>query len=339
MAAVSARQKVFPEKEWDEREPAEVGLSAERLREAEAWLKAGCDGKRYRVAIVRHGCLAAEWRQAVEPDERLWLASAAKSVYSCVLGIAIAEGKIASADAHVIDYYPEMMDVPDGEGPKPGRFAREKDRAITFRQLICNTSGYMKPGEMPGTVFHYQTFGMNILTHAIARQYGCYDSNDPERLPGFGKLMAEKIRDPIAATWTCRYMNFQHPPEAKLGIFGYYHGISATARDMARLGWLWLNCGNWNGTEVIPQEWMREITKTAPDIKQHCSEEDWKYGHGFWTNDDGKLWPDLPRDAYAARGAGGQHICVFPGLALVVAMSPCEQPEELLARVVEACEQ
>jgi len=62
-----------------------------------------------------------------------------------------------------VDYYPEMMDIAEDEGPKPGRYAFEKDWDITFRQLICNTSGYMKPGEEPGKVFHYQTFGMNIL--------------------------------------------------------------------------------------------------------------------------------------------------------------------------------
>jgi len=337
MSAVSAKAKVFPAKEWEKREPEDVGLSAERLGEVEAWLKEVSEEKRYRVVIVRHGYLVAEWCRDVEPEERLWLASAAKSVYSCVLGIAIAEGKIPSADAPVIDYYPEMMDVAEGEGPKPGRFAREKDRAITFRQLICNTSGYMKPGETPGTVFHYQTFGMNILTHAIAKQYGYYDSDAPEGLPGFGRLMEEKIRDPIGATWTCRYMNFKHPPEAKLGIFGYYHGISATARDMARLGWLWLNGGRWGETQVIPEDWLRQATQTGPDIKEHCPEEEWKYGHGFWVNDHGKLWPDLARDAFAARGAGGQHICVFPGLSLVVVMSLCEESDGLLPRIIEAC--
>jgi CubicO group peptidase (beta-lactamase class C family) len=327
---MSAVQTVFPGTQWEEKEPGEVGI-------AEGGLKELSEGTRHRIAIVRNGYLVAEWCEDVEADERLWLASAAKSVYSCVLGIAVAEGKIESADAKVIDYYPEMMDVPEGEGPKPGRFAAEKDREITFRQLICNTSGYMKPGEMPGTVFHYQTFGMNILTHSIAKQYGYYDSDDPEGQPGFGKLMEEKIRDRIGATWTCRYMNFEHPPEARLGIFGFYHGISSTARDMARLGWLWLNGGSWDGEEIVPEAWMREITRTAPDIREHCGKDEWKYGHGFWVNDHGKLWPDLPRDGFAARGAGGQHICVFPGLELVVVMSPCEESDEVLRRVVEAC--
>jgi hypothetical protein len=79
------------------------------------------------------------------------LASAAKSIFSCILGIAIADGKLPSADAKIVDYYPEAMDVPEGEGPKPGRYAFEKDRHITFRQLIIS-SPMPLPSFMASTV-------------------------------------------------------------------------------------------------------------------------------------------------------------------------------------------
>ena len=141
-------------------------------------------------------------RNAFARNTHLPLASAAKSVFSCILGIAIREGKIPSADAKVADFYPEAMDISEGEGPKPGRYAFQKDRAITFRQLISNTSGYMKPGEEPGKVFHYQTYGMNILTHAVAKIYGFYDCQDPEGSPGFKQLVDEKLRIPIGASWS-----------------------------------------------------------------------------------------------------------------------------------------
>jgi CubicO group peptidase (beta-lactamase class C family) len=244
----------------------------------------------------------------------------------------------------VVDYYPEMMDVAEDEGPKTERYAFEKDRAITFRQLISNTSGYMKPGEIPGTVFHYQTFGMNILTHAIAKQYNLYDSKDPERLPGCGKLIEEKIRNPIGGVWDYWYSNFQLQPNAKLGVFGYYTQIVADAHDMARMGYLWLNNGNWNGKQIIPREWHEEAIHTAPAILENGSEDEWKYGYGFWSNDHGKLWPQLPSDSYAASGAGQKHIWVCPSLDLVVSQSPgiWENQEEnadgLLRLVVEACE-
>jgi CubicO group peptidase (beta-lactamase class C family) len=262
------------------------------------------------------------WGYASARDVRLPLASAAKSIFSCILGIAIEEGKLPSADAKIIDYYPEAMDVPESKGPKAGRCAFEKDRDITFRQLISNTSGYMKPGEEPGRVFHYQTFGMNILTHAIAKIHGHYSISDPEGSPGLKKLIDEKLRIPIGATWGYYQMNFDLPSTARINIFGYYDGVKANALDMARLGWLWCNYGRWMGKQLIPEAWLREATQTAPDIHANCSQEQWRYGYGFWTNDYAQMWPDLPRDSFAASGAGGQRIWVCPSLELVVAQSP-----------------
>lgn len=332
----------YPGAEWTHVSADEAGFVSRKLRRVKRWLDRRARRRRYRVVIVRGGRIVAEWNRGVGRDEQLRLASAAKSIFSCILGVAIEEGKISSADARVVGYYPEAMDVPPGEGPKPGRHAFEKDRAITFRQLISNTSGYMKPDEQPGQVFHYQTFGMNILTHAIAKIYGLYDIRDPEGSPGFKQLVDEKLRIPIGATWGYYVTNFDHPPQARIHIFGYYDGVKATALDMARLGWLWRNWGRWGDRQLIPEAWLREATQTAPDIRAHCPQEQWKYGYGFWTNDHGQLWPSLPRDSYAASGAGSQHVWVCPSLDLVVVQSPglwedqAENDSGLVRLVVDA---
>jgi CubicO group peptidase (beta-lactamase class C family) len=255
-------------------------------------------------------------------EETARIASAAKSLYACVLGVVIAEGKLASADERVFDTYPEFMDVPDGEGPKEGRYAFDKDRDITFRQLICNTSGYMKPGEEPGKVFHYQTYGMNILTHSLARLYGYYDLEDPEGSPGFKTLIEEKLAKPIGARLDYTLSNFDLHERARLPIFGYYCQVHTNPSDAARLGWLWCNNGRWKERQVVPASWMREIVDVAPDILANAPEKDWVYGHGFWTNTRGKLWPGLPTDGFSACGAGGHFISVFPSLELVVVQNP-----------------
>ena len=355
-----------------------VGFDLTKLNLAKKWLDGRTKNSRYRVVIIRGGRLVANWNRGFNTKKRrlfefafkqffssirhltkknisqsrnsgraddiqLPLASAAKSIFSCILGIAIAEGKLPSADAKIIDFYPEAMDVPEGKGPKPGRYAFEKDRDITFRQLISNTSGYMKPGEKPGKVFHYQTFGMNILTHAIAKIYGNYDISDPEGSAGLKQLVDEKLRIPLGATWGYYQMNFNLPSEACTNVFGYYDGVKASALDMARLGWLWCNYGRWMGKQLIPEAWLRQATQTAPDIHANCPPEQWKYGYGFWTNDYGQMWPNLPSDSFAASGAGGQHIWVCPSLELVIAQSPglyhhqTENDTGLHKYVVEAC--
>ena len=335
----------FPDPMWDTLSPGDAGFDPVRLQAAHRWQEeraADARYARYRTVIVRGGCLVAEWHCGLDRHDRLRLASAAKSIFASLLGIAIAQGRIPSADARLIDFYPEALDVPDGQGPKAGRYVFPENRAITFRQLISNTSGYMKPGEAPGKVFHYQTYGMNVLTHAIAKTYGLYSVADPEGSPGFKVLVDQTLRIPIGATWGYYLANFDLHPQARINVFGYYDGVSATARDMARLGWLWRNEGRWQEKQLIPAAWMREATRTAPMILENCPQEQWKYGYGFWTNDHGQLWPHLPRDAYAASGAGSQHIWVCPSLDLVVAQSPgqwqnqAENDSGLLSRIVDA---
>jgi CubicO group peptidase (beta-lactamase class C family) len=314
--------ETVPGTTWQQADPEAVGLDADALAGAAAWIESAAGTAPYRVVVVRYGCIVAEWCSGMAPEQRLGMASATKSLYSCILGIAVAEGRIGSTDDRLIDYFPEFMDVPDGRGPKPGRFAKPEDRDITFRQLLSNTSGYMKPGETPGRQFHYQTFGMNVLCHGIERAYGLYDTSDPERLPGIGRLIQEKLRDPIEGSWTYRYTNFDHPPEAVVQVFGYGTRCDADARDLARIGLLWLRAGRWGKRQVVPEQWMREATRTAPDILAHCPADEWCYGHAFWTNDHGVLWPSLPRDSFAASGAGRIHVWVCPSLDLVVAQSP-----------------
>ena len=293
---------------------------------------------------MRGGRLVAEWNNGVKREAQLQLKSATKSIFSSILGIMIDEGKLPSADARLIDYYPEALDVPEGSGPKPWRYAFPANRDITFRQLISNTSGYMKPGEEPGKVFNYQTYGMNVLTHALAKIVGDYDSSDPENSPGLKPLIEKHLRIPIGATWGYYKANFDLWPQAKINIFGYYDGVQATALDMARLGWLWRNWGRWRDRQLIPESWLREAVQVAPDIRANCPPDQWQYGYAFWTNQEGRLWPNLPRDSYAASGAGSQHIWVCPGLDLVVAQSPglwadqAENDSGLLRLVIEACD-
>jgi CubicO group peptidase (beta-lactamase class C family) len=302
----------------------------------------------YRVVVVRDGRIVAEWNNEIDPGERApagRMASATKSVYSSILGIAVAEETIPSPDAKLADYFPEALEVLPGEGPKEGRHARHKDREITLRQLIANTSGYLKPGEPPGEVKHYQTYGMNVLTHAIASRYGLYDPDDPDGCPGFEVLMDTRLRIPLRADWGYYRYNFDLHDDARLEHFGYYPGINASARDMARLGWLWCNYGEWEGEQIVPESWLREAVAPAPAEREADPEDAMidTYGYGFWTNARGELFPSLPEDSFAAMGAGGMVIWVCPGLDLVVAGSPGPfyrdtLDDELLPAVVDAVE-
>ena len=346
--------RVWPGNDWQESAPEEHGFDRAKLAEAGRYQANIAGDQPYRILIVRHGKIAAEWNFRTDPTSQADQASASKSTFSSILGIAIREGVIKSENDRVSDYYPEMLDVAQGEGPKDGRYAFPENDSITFRQLIGNTSGYMKPGEAPGKVFNYQTFGMNILTHAIASAYNLYKTSNPKQGAGFGTLTEWKIRNLIGGTWSWKYGNFEMHAKAKLGVFGYMTSYQMTPRDMARMGWLWLNRGNWNGDQIIPAEWMDKATKVSSEILENEPPKRHIYGLGFWCNDQAQVWPDLPKDSFAASGAGNQHIWACPNLDLVVVQSPGiyrsrrtfdsdEQIEDrrsmqgLLGRIVDSC--
>jgi CubicO group peptidase (beta-lactamase class C family) len=326
-------------------------MDAEKVAQVKEWFADASGENKGRLAIVRGGRVVLEYYHRMSENEKPGIASAAKSIYSNVLGILITEGGLKSADELVVDYYPEMMEVKEGQGNKPGRYAYPINRGITFRHLITNVSGYMKPGEAPGKVFNYQSWGMNVLTHALAKIYGLYDVRDPEDLPGFKALIQEKLADKIGADWEYRYsnppFNDRLQPGARLDVFGYYCQVHSTALDLARVGWLWCNWGRWKDEQVVPEAWLRETSVVAPDIVSNCPREQWKYGHGIWSNSEGELWPVLPREAFGASGAGGHYWTVFPSKELVVVQNPGKyhagvrsvmSNPDMLKMVLDACD-
>ena len=97
-------ERTFPGREWQTKSPEELGFSSEKLDQAGTWLRELAGDEPFHFIIARRGYLVAEWNKDIDPEERLSQASAAKSYYSCLLGVAVAEGRIPSADVRVIDY-------------------------------------------------------------------------------------------------------------------------------------------------------------------------------------------------------------------------------------------
>jgi hypothetical protein len=88
-------------------------------------------------------------------------------------------------------------------------------------------------------------------------------------------------------------------------------GLSVRARDMAKIGLLFLNGGEWDGKRVVPQSWVEESTQAYVGASAGA-----EYGYQWWRT-------SVPvglrsADTYFASGFGGQQINVFPELGLVV---------------------
>jgi CubicO group peptidase (beta-lactamase class C family) len=100
-------------------------------------------------------------------------------------------------------------------------------------------------------------------------------------------------------------------------------GINANVNAMARIGYLFLREGNWNGQQLIPESYidMARLPQiggyglpeydncTAYNASDH-------YGLLWWNNADGTL-TEVPRDTYWAWGRNESLIVIYPGLDVV----------------------
>lgn len=101
-----------------------------------------------------------------------------------------------------------------------------------------------------------------------------------------------------------------------------YH-MDLSTRDMAKIGQLMLNEGEWNGQQLISKEWLKKtvttVTPTEVVTQRHgkIGGIEMSYGYMWWLfeNYEDKL---AYKNAYTAMGYGGQYITVFPEIEVVI---------------------
>ena len=99
-----------------------------------------------------------------------------------------------------------------------------------------------------------------------------------------------------------------------------YH-MNLSLRDMARIGYLMLREGNWNGKQLVPRDWVKESTSAITPVSEMNPPRrragPWGYGYLWWVW-DGPHSAGAFEGAYTGLGAVGQHITILPKLDLVV---------------------
>lgn len=100
--------------------------------------------------------------------------------------------------------------------------------------------------------------------------------------------------------------------------------LYATARDLARMAYLFQNDGCWNGTRILPEGWVdQSLTINEPIQKKALERDNETQGWQWYVNkplpgDAHKPYPDIPDDAFFAIGHWGQTITVIPSRDLIV---------------------
>ncbi len=167
------------------------------------------------------------------------------------------------------------------------------------------------PRDPPGESWAYSSGDTTLLSSVIGRTLS---AKHGERWPWV--LLFDRI-GMRRATWE---------RDAKGNLVGSSY-LYAPPRELAKLGYLYLHGGCWNGERLLPEDWIARSTQVSePLLKKPLYRDAGDVqGWQFWLNRpvpslDGDARPheDLPEDMYAARGHWGQQISVYPSEDLVV---------------------
>jgi VCBS repeat-containing protein len=260
-------------------------------------------------SVVKDGYMVYTWGdQTAKAD---W-ASAAKPLLHTLLFFAVQEDRIESLDQSIEDW------VLAGTGGT----LRPEDEAVTFEQLMNMTSGYALI-DAPGAAWAYNDVASNLKNRVI------------------GAIFGEPLDGPLLA----RLAPLQLEDGTLLTTRGGY-GASTTTRDFARIGWFWMNHGNWRNQQVLSgtffDDYMRtqvpgEMPRSAgPDLDylnvgsvgggtDQSEYGPGLYGAAWWFNDTVgttglRAWSDAPLDMFQANGHWNREIMVMiPSLNLLVA--------------------
>ena len=234
--------------------------------------------------------------------------SAAKSVVSILVGIAIDEGKIKSIDQQVCDFLPE--------------FCEGQSNQLTIRHLLMMSSGLdwdegytslfgpttrasydtdlskqvldLKVITTPGKEFNYMSSNTELLALIVSKATGTTLS----------EYASEKLWKPIGAERDAQW-SLDH----KDGIEKAYCCFYSNARDFARIGKLFLNKGRWNGKQIISEDYVNQCITPAPITDN--AQPNKIYGFQWWITEYENL------KVFYARGILGQYIFVIPDLNIV----------------------
>jgi len=105
---------------------------------------------------------------------------------------------------------------------------------------------------------------------------------------------------------------------------------------MARIGYLMLRRGEWNGRQVVPREWIRKISRAKTPLEEMnpASYRKGFFGYGYmWWVCDGPEAVGAFAGAYTASGAYGQYIAVLPALDMVIAHKTAVPPRQRSVRM------
>jgi CubicO group peptidase (beta-lactamase class C family) len=298
-ASVNESATYWPTEGWRTSTPEQQGIDSEKLVEVMDYIQEK-DIKIHSLLIIRNGYVVTDaYFYPFTNNSVHDVASVTKSFTGTLIGITISEGYIKGVEQPVMEFFPNRT-VANVDANK---------KAVTLEDLLTMRSGFEyvdKPYEV--TTMQMQEspdwiqFTLDLPMVEEPSTHFVYCNSNSHLLSGI-----------INETTGMNELDYANKTLFKpLGIYdiiwpsdpqGNNHGwgnLHLTPRDMAKLGYLYLNNGKWDGKQIVPAEWVAKSTQ-----KQVSLDEGKGYGYQWWILGS---YPGV----YEANGRGGQRIIVVP---------------------------
>ena len=280
-------------------------------RYLDAVKKAGQD--LHSIMIVQHGnVIAEEWMGEGKEDEPHILNSVSKTFTATAVGLAASEGRLKLTDK-VISFFPDKlpatvsenlaaMTVRDlltmncGHDTDPTGTVRKKADADWVQEFLA-----FPVEHKPGTFYTYNSLGTYMLSAIVQKVTG-------EKVVDYLYPRLFRPLGIVNARWQ------ESPQGINTGGWGLY----LKTEDLAKMGQLFLQKGNWNGQQILPEEWVKEASACQvpslpagmkPEMlkkaKMSAKTSDWLQGYGY------QIW-QCRHGAFRADGMYGQFCVVHP---------------------------
>jgi CubicO group peptidase (beta-lactamase class C family) len=294
------------------------------------------------ILIVKDGLLVfEEYFYHYSIENRHNLASVTKSITSLLVGLAIEQGYLEGVGEKVLPYFPEYLPLQQGS---------EWKERITIENLLTMRHGIACDDWDPDSVTYYKHNFENNQPDTVEATLDL----PMETLPGMlysycsaSTVVLGGVLSKVTGTTIPRFAEQYLFDPLGIGFAAWRSlpggwtdtcgDLEMRPRDMARLGQLMLQAGNWNGKQIIPADWIDQ------SIQEHVPLE----FNQTWGNGYGYLWwlSDVPIagtsvHSFAASGAGGQVITIFPDLNMVIVITGGNyqndegQPFEIMERFI-----
>lgn len=233
--------------------------------------------------------------------------SMVKPYLSALIGIAIQDKKINSVNDKVTKYLPELSNsaykgvtikqvLQMSSGAKfnedyadPSSDVSKMIPALFFfnmpaSQIVAKVTSESKPG-----TFKYKSVDAQVLGMLIHKTTGL----QPD------KYLEKKLWQPLGMESNAYWNTDMRGNDLSFGF------LSATLRDFAKFGQLYMNNGKWGNQQIIPKQWIQESVHPDRDsLKPGVASSDFGYQYQWWYPKDNN------GTEFVAIGMSGQYTYV-----------------------------